>query len=250
MESRLRNEHAHVSLIGDREENQDRATVLIANGVSCLIVSDGMGGHEGGALAAQAAVESISDTFLQARLPLMDPLGFLNLALGRAHMAVVAIGMTLPIAERPRATCAVCIVQHGSAYWAHVGDSRVYHLRGGDVIARTRDHSHVEDLVRKGRITTYEARRHPLRNFVEYCLGGTEELTEMTIGRRRALEPGDVLLLCTDGVWGMFDDEAIGHPFRGGAPTDDAVRWLCQTAVTNAAPYSDNSTAAAMLWLG
>jgi PPM family protein phosphatase len=244
----LRSEYAQVSLIGDRDENQDRAAILVADGVSCLIVSDGMGGHEGGALAAQAAVESLSNSFLQQRWPSLDPLGFLHIAVGRAHAAVVETGMMLPVAERPRATCAVCLVQGGAAYWAHVGDSRVYHLRGGHVVTRTRDHSHVEDLVRKGRVTAVEARRHPLRNFVEYCLGGTDELTEMTVGRRQPLAPGDVLLLCTDGVWGHFDDQDIGHPFRSGAPMEDAVAWLCHTAVTGAAPYSDNTTAAAMQW--
>jgi len=208
-----------------------------------------MGGHEGGALAAQAAVESLSNSFLHERWPSLDPLGFLHIAIGRAHAAVVETGVALPVSERPRATCAICLVQSGAAYWAHVGDSRVYHLRGGDVVTRTRDHSHVEDLVRKGRITAVEARRHPLRNFVEYCLGGTDELTEMTVGRRQPLEPGDVLLLCTDGVWGNFDDRDIGHPFRSGAPMEDAVKWLCHTAVTAAAPYSDNTTAAAMQWL-
>jgi serine/threonine protein phosphatase PrpC len=245
----LLSQHAYLSLIGDRDENQDRAMVLVAHGVSCLIVSDGMGGHAGGALAAAAAVDSLSQSFLHARLPLMDPLGFLHLAIGQAHKAVVEIGHTVPVAERPRATCAICLVQNGAAYWAHVGDSRIYHLRQGKVVTRTRDHSHVEDLVRKGRITPVEARRHPLRNFVECCLGGSQELTEMTIGRRSPLERGDILLLCSDGVWGAFDDEDIGHPFRSGAPLDEAVKWLCQSAVTATAPYSDNTTAAAMLWL-
>jgi serine/threonine protein phosphatase PrpC len=123
--------------------------LLVADGVSCLIVSDGMGGHEGGALAAQAAVDSLSRSVFAARWPSLDPLGFLHIAIGHAHAAVVETGRTLPIAERPRATCALCLVQNGAAYWAHVGDSRIYHLRGGSVATRTRDHSHVEDLVEK-----------------------------------------------------------------------------------------------------
>ena len=248
-EDRLRSEHAYFSLIGDREENQDRARVLVADGVSCIIVIDGMGGHVGGALAAAAAVDSFSDSFLQERQPLVDPLGFLHLAIGRAHAAVVDIGRALPVAERPRATCAICLVQLGAAYWAHVGDTRVYHLRDGQVLGRTRDHSHVEDLVRNGRITSAQARQHRLRNFVEFSLGGTPELTEMTIGRRRPLQAGDIVLACTDGVWGGFDDDAIGSPFKPDVPVGDALKWLCHSAVTAAAPYSDNATAAAMQWL-
>ena len=104
--------------------------------------------------------------------PLFDPLGFLHLALGRAHAAVVAIGTRLAVDLRPRATCAVCLVQRQEAYWAHVGDSRVYHLRGGSVVSRTRDHSHVEQLLRDGSITRRRDPGHPMRNFVECCLGG------------------------------------------------------------------------------
>jgi protein phosphatase len=143
----------------------------------------------------------------------------------------------------------MCLVQRGSAYWAHVGDSRVYHLRDGQVLGRTRDHSHVEDLVRKGRITADEARQHRLRNFVEYSLGGDPELTEMSVGRRRSMRPGDVLLACTDGLWASVDESTLGRPFQAGATVPDGLQWLCHTAVTAAAPRSDNTTAAALRWL-
>ena len=82
---------------------------------------------------------------------------------------------------RPRATCAVCLVQNGSAFWAHIGDSRIYLLRRGKVFKRTRDHSHVEFLLREGVITADQALTHPMRNFVECCLGGEPFLPEMTL---------------------------------------------------------------------
>lgn len=216
--------------------------------LTCLVVVDGMGGHVGGAVAANAAADALEAAVRAERQPLLDPLGFLHLAIGHAHAAVVAIGCALPVAERPRATCAVCLVQNGAAYWAHVGDTRVYHLRDGTVLDRTRDHSHVEDLVRKGRITADEARQHRLRNFVEYSLGGAPELTEMTIGRRRPLQTGDVLLACTDGLWSGVDETVMAQPFGAGAATLDGLKWLCHTAVTAAAPRSDNTTAAALQW--
>ena len=92
------------------------------------------------------------------------------------------IGLHLPLEQRPRATCAVCLVQQGSAYWAHVGDSRIYLLRHGAVAARTRDHSHVELLLREGLITPDQAHNHPMRNYVECCLGGDPVLPDMTMG--------------------------------------------------------------------
>ena len=120
----------------------------------------------------------------------------------------------LPLELRPRATCAVCLVQQSSAYWAHVGDSRVYHLRAGRVRERTRDHSHVELLVREGVISAGQMQNHPMRNFVESCLGGDPILPEMAISPRRALQPDDVLLVCTDGFWANLDESADRQRLR------------------------------------
>ena len=124
-------EHADLSLLGNREENQDRVAIADGDGSVLLAVVDGMGGHADGAQAAEAAIRTMVGEFWEASRPLFDPEGFLHLTIGRAHEAVVALGQGLPPEMRPRATCAVCLVQGSSAYWAHVGDSRVYLLRGG-----------------------------------------------------------------------------------------------------------------------
>jgi len=187
-------ECAEVSLTGDREDNQDRAAVAAAEGAALLVVMDGMGGHAHGARAAEVGCKVMLDLFRAEAKPLFDPLGFLHLAIGRAHAAVVALGTRLAVDVRPRATCAVCLVQRQEAYWAHVGDSRIYHLRNGTVVARTRDHSHVEQLLREGSIREEELASHPMRNFVECCLGGESLLPEMTISRRQPLRDGDVLI--------------------------------------------------------
>ena len=146
-------EHADLSLLGSREENQDRVAIAADEDAAFIAVVDGMGGHADGARAAEVAIRTMVSEFWEASRPLFDPDGFLHLTIGRAHEAVVAIGTELPPEIRPRATCAVCIIQGSSAYWAHVGDSRVYLLRDGRVVERTRDHSHVELLLRAGRIT-------------------------------------------------------------------------------------------------
>jgi PPM family protein phosphatase len=245
-------EFAEVSLTGDREDNQDRAAVASADGASLLVVMDGMGGHAYGARAADVGCKTMLELFRAEQKPLFDPLGFLHLALGRAHAAVVAIGSKLALDLRPRATCAICLVQREEAWWAHVGDSRVYHLRGGGVVARTRDHSHVEQLLREGSIREEEVPGHPMRNFVECCLGGESTLPEMTISRRQALEDDDVLLVCSDGVWSNLKDAEIAGLLKpngkGNGSTRSALERLVERAVAASAPHSDNASAASLVW--
>jgi serine/threonine protein phosphatase PrpC len=145
----------------------------------------------------------------------------------------------------------VCIVQGANAYWAHVGDSRIYLLRGGRVAERTRDHSHVELLLRAGRITEHQAQDHPMRNYVECCIGGDPALPEMSLGGRRLLQAGDVLLLCSDGLWsGLKDDQITALSENGGRTLRERLADLGARAVYNTAPFADNTTAAAVRWLG
>jgi serine/threonine protein phosphatase PrpC len=247
----LRVEYADISLLGAREENQDRVVAAVAEHAVLLLVVDGMGGHADGARAAEVTQKTLLEAFWHTPQPLFDPLGFLHMALGRAHEEVVRIGMSLPLEQRPRATCAVCLVQQRAAWWAHIGDSRVYHLRKGQVIMRTRDHSHVELLLREGLITAEQALNHPMRNFVECCIGGDPILPDMTISGRRELEPDDVLFVCTDGMWATLKDEEIANRFTvGGHAIRDTLNSLGQLAVARAGGGSDNTSAAALRWLG
>jgi len=246
----LRVEYAELSLQGGRDSNQDRISVAVAEEAALLIACDGMGGHADGELAAEIAQQTVVERFWQTAQPLLDPLGFLHLALGAAHANVVDLAPRLPIEMRPRATCAVCVVQQTSAYWAHVGDSRVYHLRAGRVRERTRDHSHVELLVREGVISAGQMQNHPMRNFVESCLGGEAILPEMALNPRRSLLPEDLLLVCTDGFWANLDETAIGSAFSTlGLSLGDTLSALSAQAVLNAGGGSDNTSVAALRFL-
>ena len=245
----MRIEYADLSLLGDREDNQDRVTVSAAEQAALLIVIDGMGGHSDGSRAADTALKSLLESFRQTSLPMFDPLGFLHMALSRAHDEVAKLGNGQTIDTRPRATTAICLVQEGAAFWAHIGDSRVYHLRHGKIVQRTRDHSHVELLLREGKITEEELPTHPMRNFVECCLGGDPAIPEMTVSGRNKLLAGDVLLLCTDGIWANLRDTDIAGFFR--EDNQELRAWLealGRRAVQASAPFSDNSTAAVLRW--
>jgi serine/threonine protein phosphatase PrpC len=247
----LQVEYADLSLLGGREDNQDRVAVAVAEQAAMLVVVDGMGGHAEGARAAEVAQRVLLEAFWHTPQPLFDPLGFLHLTLGKAHEEVVKIGLHLPLEQRPRATCAVCLVQQSSAWWAHVGDSRIYHLRRGALLARTRDHSHVELLLREGLITPEQAQNHPMRNFVECCLGGDPIMPDMSLSRRRPLQPDDVLLVCTDGLWSGTRDEEIASVLTApGAGISELLAALCQCAVANGGLVSDNTSAAAVRWRG
>ncbi len=242
-------ETADVSLIGHREENQDRVAIASDEQSVLLAVIDGMGGHAEGARAAETALATLLEAFWQMPHPIFDPLGFLHLSLGRAHEEVVKLGAGLGLEARPRATCALCLVQDSAAYWAHVGDSRIYQMRQQHVLERTRDHSHVEVLLREGLITEAEVQGHPMRNYVECCLGGDAALPEMTISTRRRLKSGDMLVLCTDGMWAnLKDQDFVRFAQTSGRPLRDSLTDLGRQAVEASAPYSDNTTAAALRW--
>ena len=246
----MRVEHAELSLQGARDTNQDRVGAEVTGEAALLIACDGMGGHEEGERAAAIALQVIGQRFRATPQPLLDPLGFLHLSLGAAHQQIVSIGAEIPLENRPRATIALCLVQRGSAYWAHVGDSRTYHLRRGRVVARTRDHSHVELLVREGVIGAEQAHNHPMRNFVESCLGGEVLLPEMDVSRRQPIEADDVLLVCTDGLWAGVSDEAIAAAFaQSGTPINEALAALCAQAVAASGSSCDNTSAVALRYL-
>lgn len=244
-------EHADFTLIGDREDNQDRVTIVKSEHAVFLAVIDGMGGHSDGSRAAETALKSMVESFWQAPHPLFDPLGFLHMTLSKAHDDVVRLGQALSIDARPRATTAVCLVQEGAAYWAHVGDSRTYFIRHGQVAERTRDHSHVELLLHEGKILEEDIATHPMRNFVECCLGGDPCIPEMTISNRHVLSAGDIVLLCTDGIWANLRDAQIGNFFGDDSKgLGAALEQLGREAVGASAPFSDNSTLAALRWVG
>lgn len=239
---------AKLTLRGDRQENQDRIELIAHPDSTLLICVDGMGGHSNGARAAELVVDTLGERFTGIARPVFDPQGFLIMALADAHDRVVDMGEAQHVDQRPRATCAVCLVQDATAYWAHVGDSRIYQVRGGDIVRRTRDHSHVEVLLREGLIEEEEIKSHPMRNFVECCLGGDRALPDMSISGRIPLEEGDVLVACTDGFWSGLEDEDIVQLGESQRPLDQLLNQASERAVSNNSPHSDNTSALAMAW--
>ena len=248
----LRIEYAEVSLLGCRADNQDRVSVAVSEHSALLVVIDGMGGHSDGARAAETALKVLVEAFWHTPQPILDPLGFLHLTLGRAHEEVAKLGVNLPLEQRPRATCAVCLVQNGSALWAHIGDSRVYLLRRGKVFKRTRDHSHVEFLLREGVITADQALTHPMRNFVECCLGGEpyparDDTRPARAARGQRHVCSSARTAC--GAASTTTRSAAAFP-PARAPLREELQRLAERSVSIVGAGSDNTTAAAVRWIG
>lgn len=198
----------HDSRIGGRSNNEDRLGHQATSDAAVLVVADGLGGHGHGEVAAEAAVRSVLASFQRKATPRLENLQiFLADAMANAHSAILAQTDLRKLDDQPRSTCVVCVVQDDIACWAHTGDSRFYLLRNGQVLTRTRDHSRIQALIDEGRITPEQARTHPYRNALTSCMGG-EPAPRFEFSAPQALKHGDVLLLCSDGVWGPLADDA------------------------------------------
>jgi len=208
---------------GSRKVNQDRIAYTFSRDTLLLVVADGMGGHAGGEIAAQIAVRLFIERFQQEAKPILkNPLKFLQDTMVRAHAALGSYANQFSMLETPRTTCVCCIVQAGHAYWGHVGDSRLYLFRQGGLIGTTKDHSKVQYLVDQGIIGADEVVAHPDRNKIFSCLGGLVDPV-IDLSRRTPLRNGDILVLCTDGLWSVFDQSEI-------------ATWLTSTPILTTAP--------------
>jgi serine/threonine protein phosphatase PrpC len=208
---------------GSRKVNQDRIAYTYSRDTLLLLVADGMGGHAGGEIAAQICARLFIERFQQESKPVLkNPLKFLQDSMLRAHAALGSYAAQFSMLETPRTTCVACIVQSNQAYWAHVGDSRLYLYRQGALLAQTKDHSKVQYLVDQGVIQPEEAGTHPDRNKIFSCLGGLVEPV-IDLSRRTPLHNGDVILMCTDGLWGVVKNEELAD-------------WLTSTPILTTAP--------------
>jgi serine/threonine protein phosphatase PrpC len=235
------------SKIGDRKENEDRVGYSYSRDVLLMAIADGMGGHEQGEVAAEIAVSEITRRFQQeARNRLKRPFDFLVSAIQSAHRAIVSHAVEHNLLECPRTTVVACIVQGGRAFWAHAGDSRLYVLRDGELVAATQDHSKVQQLIDAGSITREMAARHPDRNKIFSCLGGVVPPV-IDVGRDFALEIGDTLMLSTDGFWSQIPPSILGSMLRK-QTVMELMPGLLAEAQRRAQGESDNLSVVAMTW--
>ncbi|MEC5163714.1 PPM family protein phosphatase [Janthinobacterium sp. CG_23.3] len=237
------------SHLGGRKVNQDRMGYSFTRDALLLVLADGMGGHLHGEIAAQLTLQVISQRFQQHATPYVKgPERFLEESLLAAHQEIHRYRLAHNLAEAPRTTVVACLIQFNSATWAHCGDSRLYWMRGGQILARTRDHSHVESLIAKGLAAPSERATHPDRNKLYNCLGATA-LPKIDLSGRASLLPGDQMLLCSDGLWAMLPDQDLAERMHAQTVVR-AVPDMLSAALALAGRHADNATALAIMWQG
>jgi PPM family protein phosphatase len=238
---------AHGTRIGGRRINQDRLGHWSTAQCLLMAVADGLGGHPHGEVAAELAIRILGAAFeREARPTIEDPHAFLFRTIGAAHTEILRVGEQMELSDTPRTVLVACIVQDGTAYWTHVGDSRLYIVRNGQIAHRTRDHTVVQELVDAGRIREEAAMTHPERNRLLQCLGGYQ-IPKPDPTSRAPLGRNDIVLLCSDGFWNPLTQRQLLHALmtRELAP---AVEELVDLAERRAGPSSDNVTVVAMRW--
>jgi len=232
---------------GGRSNNEDRTTYCYSRDALMMVVADGMGGHHYGEVAAQIAIQTLADTFQREAKPLIgDPFRFLQKAMTNAHHAILDYSARHRMSDTPRTTCVACVIQDNVAYWAHAGDSRLFLMRAGKVIAQTKDHSRIRLMIEEGLLTEAQAAVHPDRNKIYSCLGSPTP-PEIEFSRKTPLAHGDIVLLCTDGLWGVTSGELMAVALKG-ANLLQAVPMLLSQAEVKGGPHGDNLSVVAVRW--
>jgi PPM family protein phosphatase len=233
---------------GPRPYNQDRLAYSYSKDALLLVLADGMGGHRNGEVAAQLAVKTLTDAFQRLAVPtLSSPAKFLIDHIQQVHDMIENVTQLEEYIESPRTTIVAAIIQRGYLYCAHVGDSRLYHFRNGHLLFRTEDHSVVQSLYKKGMISKEEMATHPYKNKIYNCVGG-ETPPQIDLADRHELQEGDTVLLCTDGVWGVIDDQQIKEIIQRNKDITSVTTDLMDSADFASDERGDNMSAIGLQW--
>ena len=198
-----------------RSSNEDAAAYVLpelgdtfSRSGSLALIADGVGGHAAGEIASQLAAEIIRRTYYDMSDTVPEVLAACFHA---ANRAIYERAQADPSCAGMATTCTAIAIRNGRAYLAHIGDSRAYILREGALRQISQDHSVVEELVRRGTISRSEAMRSPYRNLVLRALGSVSDIEPLIWSDGLRLQPGDKIILCSDGLSDLVDDEKIAE---------------------------------------
>jgi protein phosphatase len=237
-------ELAALSDVGcQRENNEDRYSYWepesdeqFEHKGRLAMVADGMGGYEGGQEASRIAVQTIEETYAGTS---GDPQALLIAGFTAAHRRILDQAEKNPLLQGMGTTCTAIVLLGNLLYYAHIGDSRLYLVRHAKISRLTHDHSYVTRLIETGIITEAEAESHPQRHILTAALGAGMDLTPDIPDSPLTLEKQDVLLLCTDGLWGVLSEDELQGAVSVQQP-EKACRSLVDIAKDRGGP--DNIT--------
>jgi serine/threonine protein phosphatase PrpC len=219
-------EVAGLSDVGcQRENNEDsflywepKSDVDFQRKGRLAVIADGMGGYEGGQEASRMAVETVREVY--DRVVRDDPKAALQEAFVAAHVGIQDYASLNAELQGMGTTCTAMVVRARELYFAHVGDSRLYLVRGSKISRLTRDHSYVGRLVESGIVRAEDAEKHPQRHILTAALGAGAEIEVDGSQKPVTLQDGDELLLCTDGLWGVVSEEELLEAVRKNSPAE------------------------------
>jgi PPM family protein phosphatase len=235
-------ERGYAQHVGSRNEQQDAGLVLAddARTEQLIVVADGMGGHAGGSLASAKVAETARLIWAEHIATPIEPKRLLERIIREGHEAINRAGAEKGLT--PRSTCALLYTRNNDAHWAHVGDSRIYRLRDGQVTRLTRDHSVVQMLVDLGKVSEEEMGTHPDQNRLTQSLGGDAQ--PMPDFGNDSVKQYDAYLVCSDGLWEMIPPVEMAAVLSAKKLGDDGAKHLADRAFERAKPKSDNITVA------
>lgn len=215
-----------------RETNQDymyTSEIPVGNLPNLFLVADGMGGHAAGDYASRFTVEKVVDYARQSAK--REPVAILRAAVKEANELLLAQASTDPQKEGMGTTLVAAVVDNDRLYVANVGDSRLYVLNQEKIVQITRDHSLVEEMVRLGEMDKEEAKDHPDKHIITRAIGVFADVHVDFF--ETVIKPGDIILMCSDGLTNMVDDENIRQIVRGQRDIAERTEKLIETANRN-----------------
>ena len=226
-----------------RENNEDKfeyfipedASVLASKG-SVFVVCDGMGGHAAGQIASELTCKTFIDVYLHH--PSSDADIAARTAVTAANRFVNDVSRAVPARRGMGTTLSALLIIQDRAFTVQVGDSRIYRLRGGELLQMTVDHTWVEEMTRNGVLSRQEAENHPRKHMLTRAIGVEGEVAPDV--ELHDLKQGDIFLLCSDGLINHVEDDEIARTLGAYSPSE-AVWRLVGSALTNGG--SDNCTA-------
>jgi len=225
-----------------RSENQDFGTYTSPSeekgtlpGGRLLVVADGMGGHRGGATASRLAGETVKAQYLGGESE--DVGAALREALQRANSRIFHEAQANPDLRGMGTTTSALAIRDDYAWFGHVGDSRIYRVRGENIEQLTDDHSLVATMVREGLLTSKEAETHPRRNVLQRSMGVSEDV-EVDVKGPFDVQEGDTFILCSDGLHGLVKEDEMREIAK--QPIDVAADEFVKRVLERGAP--DNVT--------